>query len=493
MNILFYYRGRESLGIEYLSGVLKKAGHKVDMIFDPGLDDNCYWKNRVLKIFQNEELMIEKAQKFSPHLLAFSSVTNDYQFVKRMAHRLKKRLKVPIIVGGIHATSLPNFVLSNPDVDMVCRGEGELALLELVNRMSEGKDFYGTRNIWFKKKNGTIVRNGLRPLIEDLDSLPFPDKDLFYKYGCFRDYIMVISGRGCPFSCTYCHNSLLQKIYEGKGKYVRRRSVDNLILELKLYKEKYKAKEISFQDDIFVMNRDWLKEFSYSYVKEIGLPFFCNVFPSFIDEETLHLLKQSRCKDLFMGIDAGDESMRKNVLKRNTPEEDIRRSTSIIKKHNIPLELSIIFGWPGETSEDMWKTVKLIRELSPNWVLAQILYPFPNTAIYKYCREIGLINDDVLLRIFNGEESVNEESILDLPHKDLAYVISKLLPLYIRVPSFLKPIVKALMNRHIKGFVNKIFVLTIFFPYTHRAIVRLKEFILMALISLKKRFEVMAE
>jgi len=343
MKVLFYYRGRESLGIEYLSAVLKRGGHTVELIFDPGLDNNFYWNSKLLKVFHNEELMVEKAERFSPDLVAFSSTTNEYPAVCRVARLLKERLGVPILVGGIHPTSLPGFVLSNPDIDMICRGEGELALLELADRMEQGKDIVDVQNIWLKGKDGSIVRNELRSLIDDLDTLPFPDKDLFYQYGCFKDLIQVISGRGCPFSCSYCHNNFCRKMYEGKGRYIRRRSVGNMISELKFYKEKYSARRLSFQDDLFMMDREWLAEFSEGYIEDIALPFSCNAF-------------------LFIGIDAGNETLRREVLKRNTPIEEIRKSVRLVKKYHIPMELSAVFCFPGETVEQMWETIDLIDE-----------------------------------------------------------------------------------------------------------------------------------
>ena len=486
MRILFYYRNRESLGIEYLSAVLKQAGHRVDLLFSPGLDDIFYFRNKFLNIFNNEDRLLEKAEKFSPDLVAFSSTTNEYPYVTHMANRLKQRLNVPVIVGGIHPTAVPDLVLSNPNVDMICRGEGELAILELVNKMEKGMDFYNTRNIWFKKENGMIIRNELRPLIDDLDSLPFPDKDLFHKYGCFNDLIAAISARGCLFNCTYCHNNLLRKLYAGKGKYIRRRSVRNLIDELKIYKEKYKNNKIIFEDDLFVKDRDWLEEFSYYYAREIKMPFYCNAFPLLIDEETVRILKRAGCKILFMGIDCGSKSIREKVLKRNTPEELIKKNIDIIKKHKILLELSIVFGWPEETPEDMWRSVKLIDNLKPSHVDGHILYLYPKTDILEYCQNRGLVDDDTLSQIYEGKGGIVCESLLKHPYKDLAYVISKLLPLYVKTPVFLKPIVKKLMHPRMKKLANIIFVAMIPIAYPTRSLIRLKEFFLMALTSIRK-------
>jgi radical SAM superfamily enzyme YgiQ (UPF0313 family) len=486
MKILFYYRGRESLGIEYLSAVLKRGGHTVDLIFDPGLDNNFYWNSKLLKIFHNEELMIEKAERFSPDLVAFSSTTNEYPAVCRIAHILKERLGVPAIVGGIHPTSLPEFVLSNPDIDMICRGEGELSLLELADRMEKGKDYFNVPNIWFKKRDGSFVRNELRTLIDDLDMLPFPDKELFYQYGCFKDLVQVISGRGCPFSCSYCHNNICRKMYQGKGRYIRRRSVANMISELKFYKEKYHARRLSFQDDLFLMDREWLNEFSKSYIEEITLPFSCNAFPSRMNEESISLLEKMGCMDLFIGIDSGNETLRREVLKRDTPTEGIRKSIQLIKNYHIPIELSAVFCFPGETVEQMWETINLVDELNPSAVQSHMLFPFPKTEIFENCKKMGLIDEEIEMQIYKGAGSIVGESVLKHPDRDVAYVLVKMMAMYVKLPGFLKPLFRRLMNTRMKTFANAMFLITIPLVFPWQGITRLRELFRMVYFTRKK-------
>lgn len=195
MKVLFYYRGRESLAVEYLSAVLKKSGHEVDLIFDPGLDNTNYYKNDLLKICKNEDLLIERARKFSPHLVAFSATTNEYPYVVEMSGKLKKILNVPFLVGGIHPTVAPEYVLDNPNIDIICRGEGEFALLKLVELMSSDKDFYHVQNMWFKKRKGEIIRNELMPLTDDLDIFLFRIKNYFFNMAAAgMRYLLSVAG-----------------------------------------------------------------------------------------------------------------------------------------------------------------------------------------------------------------------------------------------------------------------------------------------------------
>jgi anaerobic magnesium-protoporphyrin IX monomethyl ester cyclase len=260
VRILFFYRGAESFGIEYLSAVLTQAGHHTELIYDPGLDNNFYVSSSLLKRLNVPKKLVRKAKDFSPDLVAFSSITNLYPYVKDMARALKAELKVPTVIGGIHPTVLPELVLQEDCFDIVCRGEGEYALLELANRLERGEDIADIENLWVKDSQGVIRENEQRPLIQDLDALPFPDKALFYRNGAFWRNVSIMTGRGCPYHCTFCVNSFYHQMNTRRGGMVRRRSVDNVIQELTLYKQKYRPQTVNFQDDTFSVEIDWLEE-----------------------------------------------------------------------------------------------------------------------------------------------------------------------------------------------------------------------------------------
>lgn len=264
--------------------------------------------------------------------------------------------------------------------------------------------------------------------------------------------------------------------------------MQNLIDELKIYKGRYKARKICFEDDNLATDKKWLEEFSCYYAKEINLPFFCNISPSLIDEETAGFLKKAGCNHLYVGVDSSNEFICKNVAKRNVSQETLRKNIAIIKKHKIPLELSMIFGWPHETPEDMWQGVKLIDELDPVQVQSHVLYPYPGTDMLTYCQKIGLVDGEILSRIYKGEGGMVVQSILNHPYKDLAYVISKLLPLYIKTPKFLKPLVKKLIHPRMKKIANIIHVAAIPFLYPLLAKTRIREILLMLMIAIKMRF-----
>ncbi|GAX59199.1 Fe-S oxidoreductase [Candidatus Scalindua japonica] len=460
MKVLFYYRGIESIGVEYLMSYLKMKGHNVELIFDPGLDDNHFLKLKFMKKFNQYESLLEKAKSFDPDIIAVSIPTNLYPFVNRIIPLLKKELPVPIIAGGPHVSSLPEYVLENENIDMICIGEGEEAFAELLDKMEKKLNIYDTKNMWFKKE-GRIIKNGTRNLIADLDQLPFPDKSLFYEYGCFYDNLEMVTGRGCPFKCTFCNIHFQRSLAKDKGSFIRRRSIPNIIQELNEHLNRYDIKYISFHDDNFTTSIDWIEEFAELYKKEINLPFYCFAYPTTVNKEIVSQLKNANCMQIFMGMDSGDPDIRKNLLKRPMSDERIEMSAKIIKDSGIKLQLSTIFGFPEETPESMWKTLHLAEKVNPDIASGYIFYPFPKTELYEYSIKKGYLGNEEIERIKRGEGGYHHGSILKHPYKKLAVTLSKLIPVYNKTPSMFRPLIKWLMARECTKLALVIYIISI--------------------------------
>ncbi len=437
MRILFFYRGAESFGIEYLSAVLTQAGHQTELIYDPGLDNNFYASLGLFKRLNMPRKLVRKARDFSPDLVAFSSITNLYPYVTDVARALKAELKVPTVIGGIHPTVLPELVLQEDCFDVVCRGEGEYALLELADRLEKGEDITDIENLWVKDSQGVIHKNEQRPLIQDLDALPFPDKDLFYRNGAFWRNVSIMTGRGCPYRCTFCVNSFYHQMNTRRERMVRRRSVDNVIQELKLYKQKYRPRTLNFQDDTFSVDVDWLEEFADKYAAEINIPFQCNVHPMTVTREIVKALKKAGCRSVCMGIQSGNNELRKMVLKRPGTNERIIEASRLIKEEGIQLVTEYIFGLPDETPEKMWESVTLNREIRADNTSTFVFYPFPGTALADYCVRKGLLDAETVEEINNGLGSYHTTLLIKHPYRDFAMNMASLLPLFSRLPPFL--------------------------------------------------------
>jgi len=486
MKVLFFYRGIESIGTEYLMSYLKMKGHTVGLIFDPGLDDNLFLKLKFVRRLNINKYLLKKAIDFNPDIIAVSIPTNLYPFVKVMISILKQELNVPVIAGGPHVTALPEYVLQNEHIDMVCIGEGEEAFAELLEKMKRGLDIYDTKNIWFKK-DGQIIRNDIRDLIQDLDNLPFPDKSFFYDQGCFYDHLEMVTGRGCPFQCTFCNIHFQRKLFSGKGRFVRRRSVSNVLAEIKMHLNLYDIKSITFHDDTFTADIKWIEEFSDRYRKEIGIPFYCFAYPTTVNKGMINLLKNANCTNIFMGMDSGDPDVRTNLLKRPMSDDRIITSAKLIREARIHLQLSAIFGFPGETAESMWKTVRMIDRIRPEVVSGYIFYPFPKTELHEYAVEKGYLDEKGIELVKSGEGGYHHDSLLKNPFNKLAVSMAKLLPIYNKSPEMFKSLISKMMTLENTRLALFIYLVTIPITYRFLGMEGIKVTVRMAIRAFKLR------
>jgi len=405
MRITFIHMGAESLGIEYISSCLKQRGHEVNLVFDPALfnDQRLFSSPKLYKIFNNNSKLIKNVLRSKPDLVAFSVFTNNYQWACDLAEKIKKEINVPVIFGGIHPTSCPEEVIKQKFVDMICVGDGEEAILELIESLEKGKIDYNIKNLWFKKA-GQIVKNDIRTLTENLDSIPFPDKELFEKNILFRDQYIIMTARRCPFNCFYCSNNHLRKIYRGKGKYVSRRSPDNVIEELKFAKEKYHPKEIMFFDDVFTSDTAWLLEFFNRYENEIAIPYRCISHPAYLTKDIVLLLKRTNCLSIQLGVQTVNEDTRRKIINRYETNDKLKEVFALCDQYHLEYNIDHIFGLPFESEKDYIKAAeiyinnKYCTKINNCW-----LSYFPSTEIVNIARQHGMLNEKDIKDIKEGK------------------------------------------------------------------------------------------
>lgn len=395
MRILFIYPGYENIGIEYLSSVLKKHGHEVSLILDPVLfaesgSINVRWLSSP---FDYSKSILKDISQLRPHLICISCVSDNFGWAVRTSEAIKKNFGIPIVFGGIHPTSVPDKVIMHNCVDYLCVGEGENAIIELA-RMIEGRERpFGIKNIWFKEE-GNVIAGETADLIEDLDSLPFPDKDLYYqRYRFMFGGYSILTSRGCPHSCSYCANSILKKLYKGKGRYLRRRSIDNVMEELKQAKDKYRPQFVEFRDEVFTYDKEWLKKFIPYYKESIDLPFTCWASPSFVDEETAALVKEGGCFKVQMGVQTLEEEKRSSLLNRHYSNEQVAQAIRIFKKHKIYLTCDNIFGLPGQNEEELIRMSDFYSRNKPNHIEVYWLRYYPRTEIIDTAQKMGIVDE----------------------------------------------------------------------------------------------------
>ena len=404
MKIAFVNDSCERLGVEYISAVLKQHGHTVKLFADPQLfDDENFTIPPLARFFDQKDELVARVKAFQPDLVGFSVVTDFYQWACRLARRIKAEMDVPVLFGGIHPTSVPDKVLQQDCVDMVCRGEGEYALRDLVNSMQVGAIDYATPNIWFKK-DGRVIQNDVRPLIEDLDSLPFADKDLFYEASPhFSRCYFLMTNRGCAYACSYCCNSFLKKFYHEKGRYLRFRSATNVIQELTRAKQKYGINMIRIHDDDFLTHDvPWFEEFAEKYSTLIRAPFACFTHPNSVTETKARLLKKAGCHDIEVGVQSISSDTRHHILNRRVSDEQLSRSLQILKDAGIKVITDNILGLPHQGDAEL---LDLIKFYNKNRIMKIYCFGFrhyPATDIVEYSKNAKLLTDEDVDNLENG-------------------------------------------------------------------------------------------
>jgi len=400
--------GRVPLGILYLSAALKHAGHTVNLVDTKHFSD-----------------ITRKIDDCCPEVMLFS-VRTTYQSMYTELNRKIKKIYPDLfsIFGGPHTTFYPQLIYNDRAIDAVCIGEGEEAIVDFMKRLEDRGDYHLTPNFWVRRE-GNIYQNPVRKLIADIDTILFPDRYLLNDYPMVRDFPLrnFITSRGCPYNCTYCFNYAYNQIYQGLGKRVRRRSVDNVIAEIEAEQNKHPFQLVQFEDDLFVMQGKWLQEFSLKYKTRIGLPFICNVRAELMTEKTASLLKEAGCVSVWMGVESGNEIVRKELLKRNNTDSVTINCVKWLKNAGIFVATENILGIPETSIDDDFKTLELNRILGPGFASPSIFQPFPGTELGQRAEKIGEFSGN-----FADIKEFYDASSLNIKHKreleNLQYLFS---------------------------------------------------------------------
>ncbi len=405
MKVVFIYldmatraEGKLHLGIASLSAVLKKAGHSVGLI-------------HIFEPMSREEFRSRLAAE-GPDLLAFSCTSFMWAPVLHYARMAKEFMDVLSICGGIHPTLNPEEVMAERAFDALCIGEGERPLLELCRRMERGEDITTIPGLWVRADGG-VKRNPPGTLISDLDSLPDPDRTIF-DYPRLQDAkykrALFMSGRGCPYNCSYCINESLREVQGGR--YVRLKSVPKLMGEIAAFREQQPFEHIEFADDIFGLGRKWLAEFCSAYRREIGIPFRCSSRADLIDRGMLTMLKEAGCFKLSIGIESGNDFIRQEVMGRRITQEQILSAFRLCREVGIETFAFYMVGFPFEDMRRALDTAKMHARVWPDSKQISILYPYPGTRVYDLCLEHGFITERMHQREVT---SYFDDTVLELP------------------------------------------------------------------------------
>ncbi len=376
MRILFLVHDSLTvpLGISYLSALSREKGHSVMALSFTGGS------------------LESRLGAFKPDIIGFGSTTGFHRQYLDLVKPVRKALGIPVIMGGAHPTFFPEVMEENPWLDFAMRGEAEYAFPMFLRALQGEIPFEEVGNLIFRK-DGKIVQNPLIPLVQDLDTIPFPDRNILT--GANKHAVFCITSRGCPYNCTYCFNLAYRNLYADLGTYCRRRTVDNVIQELKEVKRlNPELQMIVFQDDIFILNHNWVREFCEKYPGEIGLPFHCHFRANLVTPEIASLLSEAGCISAKMAIETAVPELRNNVLGRDMDDDALLRAFEAIQNTDIKLITQNILGIPTSTLEDDFTTLDLNRQAKPAFAFATLMQPYPRTQISQFCLERGLINGD---------------------------------------------------------------------------------------------------
>jgi len=355
---------------------------------------------------KEEQLLKEIITELAPKLVGIS-VYSPYLYVaKRITHIIRSNSSASVIWGGIHPTLSPEACLK--EADMVCIGEGEGAFTELVTALRDGTEYRHIQNLWINS-SGDIIRNPMRPLIQDLDRLPFPAyaRDSFYFIGSneqgrkdptLNDPILaVMPARGCPFTCSYCVNSLLRPMYKGLGRFSRRRSVGNIIAEMQeiLAIPGNQKRVVEFHDENFGTDETWLNEFEARYPAEIGLPFKVQYNPKLIKSSMVARLVKSGLHRVKFGIEAGTDQIRNQVFNRPGKNAEILQLAREIAQYDVKVRYDLILDNPYDSEESLAETIRLLLQLpQPRRFNLYSLQYFPDYPLTIKALKDGYIDND---------------------------------------------------------------------------------------------------
>jgi radical SAM superfamily enzyme YgiQ (UPF0313 family) len=307
-----------------------------------------------------------------------------------------------VVIGGHHATVAPEEVMQIADIAVL--GEGEETFAEILRRIDQGDDCSSIEGCWVRKAED-VVRNGMRALIPELDDLPMPNWDIFseahyrdsYTKNMFEGAEVVgvfERSRGCPFACTYCSNAYVRSLYKGKGRWRREKSPERVVGEISAFRDKFGLDAVYFIDEVVLTRKDSLARFRDLYRSEIGKPFTFMERPENMTDEKVRIIKEAGAHRVSIGIESGDERIRRNLLNRKMSQESIISAFETARTHGLSAHAFTMVGFPGETRESLKETYELLKKARPDSIQTSIFHPLEGTSLYNYTVEEGLFDPE---------------------------------------------------------------------------------------------------
>jgi radical SAM superfamily enzyme YgiQ (UPF0313 family) len=365
--------------------------------------------------------------ELEPDLVAFS-VMSPHWFPMEPYFAELKRLapQLPICIGGYQAMLSQQETIANPNVDFICTGDGEYAMGNLVQFLRGSKDG-PVDGMWESLVDGSVFETEPHQ-IGDLAALPFPDYDIFAKEDGFDNVntsifgpkeklvLPVMTGRGCPYRCTYCCNTPLLEGWKNKKEFLRKYEPQAMVDELIRLRDKYNVGYFEFWDELFLSNLKFVNAFFELYKEQIRLPFSINSRVEVMNEKFCKSAAEAGCHTIWFGIESGDETYRSTMLGRKMTNEQVIKAAENCKNAGINRLTFNIVGMPLETAENMRQTLALNRLIAPEFFFFFTYIPLRGTPLYEVAKREGLLDEDKkILQYLSG--SLNRRFLLNLKER----------------------------------------------------------------------------
>ena len=359
-----------AIGPSFIASYLRSFGHRVDKLQVP--------------LNMTAEELLDSVRQHAPDVIGVSMASRQWLRAAELVPPLREEIDIPVVAGGLHASFASDLVLDTPGFDYVCIGEGEQAMLELVQAIEQGEfPETGIANIRVRGQ----AAPPLRPPFEPIDALPFMARDMLGETHGVR---YMVTQRGCPYTCSYCAARQFSDLYEGSyANYGRRRSPENVLREISRVQSEGELNYIIFLDDTFTINHAWVKTFCKMYAEQSAVPFSLHARSETVNASLLEHLAAAGCKHIVYGVESGSERVRRDILQRNISNQRLCESFRQTQAAGILATANYMLGIPGETAADIEATLSLHDELKPDDFGYFVFYPYPGTSLFKLCVDRG--------------------------------------------------------------------------------------------------------
>jgi len=414
-----FYPGSESpagnlpLGLMYIAAVLRKSGYEVE-ILDAFMTEKDFCENdETVNVGLSFEEIKQEVETRKPDIVGLAGpFTSQIENTIKTSNIIKEvNPDIITVVGGPHVTLIPKeFLEENPNVDVVVTGEGEYAMLEIAQHIEGKKQLKEIQGIAYRQ-NGKVILNPRRPFIKDLDELPYPAYDLVNMekylnskkigYRSFQNRaISMVTSRGCPFNCCFCAVNLHM------GQLFRAHSGKYVLDHIEYVVDKYEVKNVFFEDDNLTLDLRRFEAICDGLIErkiKVGWETPNGVRADFLNLDLLKKMKKSGCKSVFVGVESGDQRILDDVICKSLDLNRVVEFAKNSRKIGLKTGAFYIIGFPGETKENMQKTVDFALMLKRKYDVGMHLFmatPSYGTRLYEECKTKGYIDRNLTWNAF---------------------------------------------------------------------------------------------